>query len=70
VEAVRIAEVAHELGVSSDWLRRLERAGEIPKAQRDVNNHRRYAPSDLVRLREALFGQQGSEPTAGADGAP
>ena len=60
---MRIAAVAQELGVSSDWLRRLERAGEIPKAQRDVNGHRRYATDDVVRLRELLFGQASSGPT-------
>jgi len=59
---VRIAQVAHELGVSSDWLRRLEAAGEIPKAQRDVNGHRRYASDDVVRLRELLFGPSANEP--------
>lgn len=58
---MRITELAKELGVSSDWLRRLERAGLIPKAQRDVNGHRRYCPADAARLREVLFGSGHSE---------
>jgi DNA-binding transcriptional MerR regulator len=62
---VRIAELAAELGVSADWLRRLERAGQIPRSQRDVNGHRRYSTDDLQRLRAVLFGPLGTDPDDG-----
>jgi len=52
---MRISAVAQELGVSADWLRRLERAGQILKAQRDVNGHRRFSPEDVARVRALLF---------------
>jgi MerR family regulatory protein len=57
---VRITQLASELGVSSDWLRRLERAGAIPKAQRDRNGHRRFSTEDVARLKALIF----EEPTA------
>lgn len=52
---MRIRDIARELGVSPEWLRGLERKGEIPKAQRDRNDHRRYTPEDLERLRALLY---------------
>ncbi|MGH7410743.1 MAG: MerR family transcriptional regulator [Candidatus Methylomirabilis sp.] len=52
---MRIHDVARELGVSSEWLRQLERKGEIPRAARDRNDHRRYTPEDLERLRGLLY---------------
>ena len=52
---MRICEAATELGVSPTWLRRLERAGRIPPAPRDLNGHRRYGPEDLARLRRLIY---------------
>ncbi len=52
---MRIHDVARELGVSPEWLRQLERKGQIPQAARDRNEHRRYTPEDLERLRQALY---------------
>jgi len=52
---VRVVDVARKLGISADWLRRLERAGRIPSAPRDFHGHRRYAQEDLERIRAILF---------------
>ena len=52
---MRVIDVARELGLSADWIRRLERDGRIPPAQRDVNGHRRYTDTDVERLRELIF---------------
>ncbi len=48
-------DVARELGVSVEYLRRLEREGKIPKAKRLLNSRRVYTQDDLERLREILF---------------
>jgi len=52
---MRTAQVARQLGISADWLRRLERAGRIPPVRRDLNGHRRYKPEDLAKLAARLF---------------
>ena len=41
--------------MSADWLRRLEKAGRIPPAPRDVNGHRRYSPEHVTAVKRALF---------------
>ena len=55
---MRIHDVAQELGVSAEWLRQLERKGEIPRAARDRNDCRRYTPQDLERLRGFIYPKQ------------
>jgi DNA-binding transcriptional MerR regulator len=55
---MRITRVAGELGVSSAWIKRLERDGLIPRIPRDPNGHRRFAPEDVERLRELIFGRR------------
>jgi len=52
---MRVIDVARRLGVSTDWLRRLEREKRIPLARRDINGHRRYTEKDVARLRKILF---------------
>lgn len=52
---MRIQEAARELGVSADWLRRLERMRRVPPASRDVNGHRRYTRKHIADLRRLLF---------------
>ncbi len=52
---MRVAEVARRLGVSPDWIRRLERQGRIPPPRRDLNGTRRYTLDDLERLEKLLF---------------
>lgn len=52
---MRIAEAARHLGVSPDWLRRLEREGRVPEVIRDRNGCRRYTREDLDRLQDVLF---------------
>lgn len=52
---MRIIDVAQQLGISADWLRRLERKGRIPPAKRDINGHRRYTEEDVKRLRAVIF---------------
>jgi len=54
---MRIGNVAMQLGIGADWIRRLERKGRISKAQRDCNGHRRYRPEDVEILRATIFGQ-------------
>jgi len=61
----RINGAAKELDVSADWLRRLERAGRIPPARRDLNGHRRYSQKDIKQLRDVLFGSGVGEDDAG-----
>lgn len=66
---MRASEAAKALGISADWLRRLERAGRIPPLPRDLNGHRRLSPEDLERLRVLLYARHPTEPPiyAGAD---
>ena len=52
---MRITAAARWLGVSSAWLKNLERRGTIPRARRDVHGHRRYTDVDLKKIREAIF---------------
>ena len=52
---MRVQEVARQLGVSADWLRRLERLGRIPTAQRDMNGTRRYSENDVMLLRSLIY---------------
>jgi len=52
---MRVSEAARELGISRDWLRRLEKEGQIPAPPRDLAGHRRYTPEHLDRIRKVLF---------------
>ena len=52
---MRITNAARELGISADWLRRLERHGRVPPARRDLRGHRRYTAEDVHLLRQTLF---------------
>lgn len=56
---MRIREVGQRLGVSVEWLRRLEKRGSIPRATRDLSGHRRFTEDDLDRLRKAIFSPTG-----------
>ena len=50
-----VIDVARELGVSTDILHRLERAGQIPTPPRDSRtNYRIYDPSTIAATRAAL----------------
>jgi DNA-binding transcriptional MerR regulator len=51
---MRIGDVARELGVSRDTLRRLEARGLIEPA-RDWIGQRRYSREDLAALRAKIF---------------
>lgn len=46
---LRPADLAAEVGVCSDYIRRLEKIGVIT-AQRDRNGHRRFPRSELEKL--------------------
>ena len=59
---MRVGEAAREFRISADWLRRLERNGHIPPAQRDFNGARRYGPDDVERIRRIVFAGQKTEP--------
>jgi DNA-binding transcriptional MerR regulator len=51
---MRIGEAARALGVCSDTLRRLERAGTF-KISRDWRGARRFSDGDIKKLRRLLF---------------
>ena len=55
---MRIGAVSRELGVSSEWLRDLERSGRLPAARRDFNGHRRYSRADIQQIRGLVFGKR------------
>jgi hypothetical protein len=57
---MRLKEAARLLGATSDWLKRLERRGQIPTLPRDVNGHRRLTDADVDRLRTLLFKSPGT----------
>ncbi len=61
---MRISTVGRLLGVSSDWIRRLERSGRIPHAPRDLNGHRRFTEAEVEHLRALLFGKRQDERSA------
>lgn len=49
----KTSEVARELGISAEWLRKGEERGFFPPARRDPESgHRYYTRSDVQRLRE------------------
>jgi len=52
---VRIAGAARTIGISASWMRRLELAGRIPPASRDINGHRRYSADDIAAIRRSLL---------------
>jgi predicted site-specific integrase-resolvase len=52
---MRISKAAQECGVSADLIRRLERAGLLPPATRDLNGHRRYSADDIRRVRAIVI---------------
>lgn len=52
--AVRIGELARELGVSADTLRFYERSGLLPRPPRAENGYRDYGPGELERIRLLL----------------
>ena len=54
---MRVKQMAELLGISADWLRRLEREGRLPRATRDRNGHRRYGEADVIRLRALVLDQ-------------
>jgi len=51
---MRIGEVAQLLGHSTVWLRYRERAGTLPKAQRDWRGWRVYSEEDYLRILASL----------------
>jgi DNA-binding transcriptional MerR regulator len=53
---MRIKEFSERLGISSDTVLRLERAGLLLPV-RDWAGHRRYTNDDVERAREFLFGK-------------
>jgi DNA-binding transcriptional MerR regulator len=48
---MRIGELAHRIGVSTDTIRFYERSGWLPRASRRENAYREYAESDVEHLR-------------------
>ncbi len=48
----KTSEAARELGVSAEWLRKVEERGFFPPARRDGRTgHRRYTRRDIERLK-------------------
>jgi DNA-binding transcriptional MerR regulator len=56
-----IGEVARELELSTDWLRRGEKRGTFPPARRDRNGYRYYTEEDMERLRNRRFVERPDE---------
>jgi DNA-binding transcriptional MerR regulator len=54
-ELLKVSQVARELGVSVDWLRRAEKQGRIPPAKRQLSGWRVYTSEDVVVLRDLLL---------------
>lgn len=52
---VRISQAAARLGVSTDYIRDLEKRG-LYKARRDPSGHRRFTELDLSELERLLCG--------------
>ena len=48
---MRIGELAHEVGVSTDTVRFYERSGWLPRATRRPNDYREYDTADVEHLR-------------------
>jgi excisionase family DNA binding protein len=63
---LRIAQVAKQLGVSADLLRRLERARVLPLARRDRSGHRRFTETEVEQLRKILYPSPDDRPKAAA----
>lgn len=58
----RISEVARELGISTEWLRKGEERGFFPPARRDpANGHRYYTRKDIEHLRDRRAERTGDE---------
>jgi DNA-binding transcriptional MerR regulator len=55
MQLMTISEVARELGISVDWLRRAEKVGTIPRARRWVSGWRVYSTEEVERLRGILI---------------
>jgi DNA-binding transcriptional MerR regulator len=56
----RISEVARELGISVEWLRKGEERGFFPPARRDITNgHRYYTRKDIEHLRDRRAARTG-----------
>ncbi len=54
IKLYSISETARKLGRSTDWLRKAEKMGRLPRARRDYNGWRVYTEEDIVRLRHLL----------------
>jgi DNA-binding transcriptional MerR regulator len=51
---MRIAQAAHQVGLSISTLKRLEKRGLI-RVQKDCNGQRRYTESDIATLRALYY---------------
>jgi DNA-binding transcriptional MerR regulator len=51
---MRVIDAARALGVSADYIRRLDRRGVL-RIPRDRNGHRRLTPEVFAALRAAIF---------------
>jgi|ETNmetMinimDraft_16_1059900.scaffolds.fasta_scaffold433069_1 DNA-binding transcriptional MerR regulator len=60
MELLTIGQVARQLGVSVDWLRRAEKDKKIPRARRRLGGWRVYSAADLERLQTLLLPAEGS----------
>jgi len=51
---MRIAQAAHQVGISPTTLKRLEQRGLI-RVQKDCNGQRRYTDHDIQRIRALYY---------------
>ena len=55
MELSTVSQVARELGISVDWLRKAEKQGRIPQAKRKLCGWRAYTPDDVDNLKRILL---------------
>jgi DNA-binding transcriptional MerR regulator len=65
---MRIAQAAHQVGLSISTLKRLEQRGLI-RVQKDRNGQRRYTEDDIVTIRALYYPSAPAATTAAPDAA-
>jgi DNA-binding transcriptional MerR regulator len=58
-----IGELAAEVGLSVDSIRKAEAEGRIPRARRTLGGWRVYTPEEVEKLRTLLISEAGSRTT-------
>ena len=59
MELFTVSQVARQLGMSVDWLRKAEKQGRIPQAKRQLCGWHAYTPEDVANLKRILLSEPG-----------